>query len=277
MDIPYPMNSFKIFWNNADQTMSASKFLLDHLGDLKPKTAIVLGSGLIIDVDAIHCQFSASDIPGFIVPTVEGHKGQVTAGVFADHEILIMQGRVHYYEGVSSGDITFQVRLAHQLNIRNIIFLSAAGGIRRSLDRGSIMLVKDHICAHPLHATLRHASVYDGPWRKRILSVCTNPLISCGMYVWTLGPSYETPAEIIAFERRGGDAVGMSLVPEALEASALGMSVLAVAVITNPAAGLGDHCLSHDGVLHAAGHAQDHLAGLLTIALDQSSSSDSST
>ena len=257
--------------------MSASKFLLERLGDYNPHTMIILGSGLMVDLHTVHCKWSAVDIPGFIVPTVEGHKGQIIAGVFAGHEILMMQGRVHYYEGVDSSDVTFQVRLAHQLNIRNIIFLSAAGGIRRSLNPGTTMLVEDHICAHPLHATFRHGSVYDAPWRERILSECTNPLISSGIYVWTLGPSYETPAEIITFERRGGDAVGMSLVPEALEASALGMSVLAIAVITNPAAGLGDHYLTHEGVLHAAAYAQDHLAYLLTIALDQISSSDPPT
>jgi len=256
--------------------MGAFKFLAEHLGDFKPEAAIILGSGLMVDVDFLHCQLSAQDIPGFIAPTVEGHKGQITAGVFANHEILLMQGRVHYYEGMSSAEVAFQVRLAHQLKIKHIIFLSAAGGIQRSWNPGTIMLVEDHICAQPLNATFRHGFVYDIPWRERILSVSTNPHISCGIYVWTLGPCYETPAEIIAFERRGGDAVGMSLVPEALEASSLGMSVLAVAVITNPAAGLGHHYLTHEGVLHAAADAQDHLADLLTIALDQISTFDSS-
>ena len=184
-----------------------------------------------------------------------------------------MQGRVHYYEGVSTESVTFQVRLMHELGIRNIIFISAAGGIHKNLNPGSIMLVEDHICAQPLIATQRVGSVYDALWRERVLAGCDDSTVSCGIFVWTIGPSYETPAEIIAFERRGGDAVGMSLVPEAMEASALGMNVLAAAVITNHAAGLGDRELSHNDVLSAAADTRINLIDVLTIALDQASKS----
>ncbi len=246
----------------------ASNFVAKHLDGIQPTTAIVLGSGLHIEADSIHCQFKSSEIPGFVNPKVAGHTGQVTVGIFEDHEILLMQGRVHYYEGIPSDHVTFQARFASELNIKNIIFMSAAGGISKSLNLGSMMLVKDHICAQPLPATSRNGSVYDSLWTDYVVSVCNDPLVSSGVYVWTLGPSYETPSEILAFERRGGDAVGMSLVPEALEASALGMCVLAVAVITNPAAGLSGHQLSHEGVLHAANNAQAGLGRLLAVALD---------
>lgn len=250
----------------------ASKLLFEYFGDIQPSTAIVLGSGCTVELDSMHWQLSAADIPGFRSPTTDGHPGRVIAGVFGKHEILLMQGRVHYYEGISSDSVTFQIRLANQLNIRNIIIISAAGGIRKSLNPGSIMLVEDHICAQPLVATRRVGSVYDNSWRKRVVMACSESPVSSGVYVWTIGPSYETPAEIMAFERRGGDAVGMSLVPEAMEASALGMRVLAAVVITNPAAGLGEKELNHEGVLHAAGNARIHLANLLIVALDQASS-----
>lgn len=255
----------------------ASKFVTERLDGIQPTTAIVLGSGLNIKADMVYCQFKSSEIPGFITPKVLGHAGNVTAGVFANHQILLIQGRVHYYEGIPSSHVSFQVHFANELNIKNIIFMSAAGGISRSLRSGSMMLVHDHICAQPLNATWRHGSVYDSKWTDQVVAVCNDPLVSSGVYVWTLGPSYETPSEILAFERRGGDAVGMSLVPEALEASALGMSVLALAVITNPAAGLGNHLLNHQAVLQAAGNAQSKLAHLLAIALDQRSINDSLT
>lgn len=251
------------------QINRSSNFVEEHLDGIQPTTAIVLGSGLEITPDVVHLQFKSSEIPGFVTPTVAGHAGLVTWGVFAKHEILLMQGRVHYYEGVPSDHVTFQVHFADQLNIKNIIFMSAAGGISKSLHSGSLLLVKNHICAQPLPATSSSSSVYDKAWTEQVVNVYDDPLVSTGVYVWTLGPCYETPSEILAFERRGGDAVGMSLVPEALEASALGMRVLAVAVITNPAAGLGEYRLSHEGVLHAAGNAQQNLAHLLTIALEQ--------
>ncbi|MCY4159627.1 MAG: purine-nucleoside phosphorylase [Bacteroidetes bacterium] len=245
--------------------------LSEHLGIIQPSVAIVLGSGFALELDSVHWQLRASDIPGFVTPTVEGHLGCVTAGTLGRREVLLMQGRVHYYEGNSSDSVTFQVRLANQLNIRNLILISAAGGIRKTLNPGSIMLVEDHICAQPLVATRRERWVYDHSWKDRVATACNDSSLSSGIYVWTIGPSYETPAEIIAFERRGGDAVGMSLVPEALEASALGMRVLAAVVITNYAAGLEEQKLSHKGVLHAATNAQAHLTNLLTVALDQAS------
>ena len=246
----------------------ARNMLRKRLGHVQPSTAIILGSGCGIKMDYIRWQVATKDIPGFRNPTVKGHAGQVTSGIFQKHEILLMQGRVHYYEGLSTSSVTFQVRLAHSLGIRNLILVSAAGGIERTLDSGSVMLVKNHICGHPLHATLRTGPVYNDTWREQVILSCTDVPVRSGVYVWNLGPSYETPAEIVAFERRGADAVGMSLVPEALEASALNMNVLACVVITNPAAGREHQRLDHESVLNAAGAAQENLTHVIAHALN---------
>lgn len=251
------------------QIESARNVLKQHLDGIRPSIAIILGSGCSIEPDQVFWELTASNIPGFITPKVEGHSGCVTAGVIGRQQVLLIQGRVHTYEGHTWDRVTFQVRLMHALGIPNIIFFSAAGGIQSSLNPGDIMLVKDHICTQPLGATRRSGPVYDPFWIERVISVCDDVPVSSGVFVWTLGPSYETPTEILSFERRGGDAVGMSLVPEALEAAALDMNVLAAAVITNSAAGLGEEQLAHEDVLRAAGQARTNLANLLSVAVDQ--------
>ncbi len=248
---------------------SAYELLSKYLDGIQPSTAIVLGSGLGIELDSTYWQLTSEKIPGFISPTVVGHSGSVTAGVFVQTEVLLMKGRVHYYEGFPKHRVTFQVRLMYELGIRNIIIVSAAGGIRKTLNPGSIMLVEDHICAHGIAATFQARQVYDLSWRERVRSAYNKSPVSSGVYVWTIGPSYETPAEITAFERRGGDAVGMSMVPEAMEASALNMYVFAAAVITNSAAGLGEEELSHESVLNAAIEARVDLTNLLSEAVAQ--------
>ncbi len=250
----------------------AHKLLSDRLGKIQPSVAIILGSGFGVELDTVHWKFGPSEIPGAAIPTVDGHSGCISAGLMGRHEILLMQGRIHYYEGISFEDVTFQVRLVHELGIRKIIFISAAGGICEQLDPGSIMLVKDHVCAQSLPATRIRGTVYDTLWRERVLAVSDGLPISCGVFVWIMGPSYETPAEIVALGRRGGDAVGMSLVPEALEASAMDMHVLAAAVITNRAAGLQKRELCHEDVLHAASSAHTNLMNFLAAALDQAPS-----
>ena len=252
------------------QMKRAADMLRRRLGHVQPSAAIILGSGCGIEMDRIRWQVSGGDIPGFRIPTVEGHAGRLISGTFRDHEILLMRGRVHYYEGSSTRSVTFQVRLAHSLGIRNMILVSAAGGIGKTLSPGSIMLVENHICGQPMYATLRTGAVYNVAWRKYVMAACTGIPVRTGIYVWNLGPSYETPAEIVAFERRGADAVGMSLVPEALEAAALNMNVLAVVVITNAAAGLEDQKLDHESVLDAAGAAQENLTNVITHALNHS-------
>ncbi|MXW14152.1 MAG: purine-nucleoside phosphorylase [Rhodothermaceae bacterium] len=248
---------------------TARNLLSKRLGEVQPSVAIILGSGCGLELDQVHWSLTASNIPGFVAPSVAGHSGRVTSGVFTNHEVLLMQGRVHYYEGVSTDRVTFQVRLIHELGIKNIILISAAGGIRATLNPGEIMLVEGHICAQPLTATYRGRSVYDALWRERVIAACTGLTVSSGVYVWTIGPSYETPSEIVAFERRGGDAVGMSLVPEAMEASALDMHVLGATIITNSAAGLHEQELNHEDVLRSAEAARANLADVIARALMQ--------
>lgn len=250
-----------------DQVQVAGNLLSDHLGQIQPSVAIILGSGCGVELDMVHWDLAFSTIPGFVPPSVAGHSGQMTAGILADHDVLLLHGRLHYYEGVSADQVTFHVRLVHELGVKNIILISAAGGIRKTLNPGSIMFVEEHICAQPMIATHREVSVYDMSWREQVMSVCYDFPVTSGVYVWTIGPSYETPAEIVAFERRGGDAVGMSLVPEALEASALRMHVLAATIITNSAAGVADHELNHEDVLHVARGMRMRLTSVLSKAV----------
>ncbi|MCY3614039.1 MAG: purine-nucleoside phosphorylase [Bacteroidetes bacterium] len=249
---------------------SASRLLLGYLGGGQPSVAIVLGSGLDVQLDNNYWEMPASEIPGFVLPTVDGHIGRVTAGTLGQRDVLLIQGRVHCYEGIPEENVAFQVHLVRELGISNIVLVSAAGGIRDDLDPGSMMLVEDHLCAQPLQASAERGAVYDAGWRRRVIAASDGLRVSCGVFVWTIGPSYETPAEIVAFERRGGNAVGMSLVPEALWASALGMRVFAAAIITNRASGLSKGRLGHAEVLRAALDAQANVTKLLVHAVAQS-------
>lgn len=262
-----------------DYTIS-SEALAARLGDFRPEVGLVLGSGLGFFADerisnAIRVPYG--ELPGFPESTVRGHAGQFVAGEVGTTKVLCMQGRLHYYEGYGLDEITLPIRLMARLGVKDILLTNAAGGIRPDLRPGDIMVIDDHINFlgnNPLRGPnldffgLRFpdmTEVYCRSGRDLIDAVGREQglTIKHGVYVATIGPSFETPAEIRAFRALGADAVGMSTVPECVVARHCGMRVLAISCISNCAAGLNEKPLTFEEVAEAVGGVRRPLADLV--------------
>jgi purine-nucleoside phosphorylase len=243
--------------------------------DLVPDLALVLGSGLGALADEVEDAVAVptQDVPHYPHSTVQGHAGRLVFGTLAGRRVLVIQGRVHLYEGHTPREVAFPIRLAHRLGARGLVLTNAAGGINPAFPPGTLMLITDHLnmaAASPLAGPVAEGEVrfpdmsnpYDAAWREHARDVALRLGIAAreGVYVWTAGPSYETPAEIRFFARAGGDAVGMSTAPEAIQAAALGLPVLGISTITNPAAGLSLTPLDHEEVLEVGRQVRDRLA-----------------
>ncbi|ADE56041.1 purine-nucleoside phosphorylase [Coraliomargarita akajimensis] len=238
----------------------------------QPQVALVLGSGLGFLAEQsieLEGELPYADIPGFPVSTVDGHVGRFVYGLLDGVRVLCMQGRVHYYEGYSMQAITLPIRMMAKLGIRRLCLSNAAGGINPVYRPGDFMILRDHINflgSNPLIGPVQPeeirfpdmSAVYDPLLRDSMLAWAESKAIRLhqGVYLATTGPSFETPAEIRAFASLGADAVGMSTVPEAIVARALGMRVTAISCITNAAAGLSDAPLTHEEVSETAGRVQ---------------------
>jgi len=242
--------------------------------DMQPEFALVLGSGLGALADEVDdpVVIPTSDLPEYPQSTVEGHAGRLVFGKLEGRCVLFIQGRAHLYEGHHPRALGVPVRLAHTLGARNLILTNAAGGLNPEWKPGTLMLITDHInmaMTSPLTGPVAPGEVrfpdmsspYDREWTARAesLAVNRNLLVRRGVYLWTAGPSYETPAEINFFRRIRADAVGMSTVPEAIQAAALGMKVLGISTITNLAAGLQGTSLNHEEVLEVGKDVREHL------------------
>ena len=243
-------------------------------------SAAILGSGLGSAGDAALAAGGRAvryeDVPGMPVPAVNGHAGRIVAGAGTLDGVLMLQGRVHHYEGRQPQDLTFAVRVLHRLGVRRIVITNAAGGIHSSCLPGSLMLIDGHLnplnlnslqCRHTVAPSRQGCRIWNEALLQRAAEQPTSLHIHRGVYAWMPGPHYETPAEVRMLRILGADAVGMSTVPEALCAAQLGMSVMGVSCITNAAAGLGDHPLSHAEVSDTAGRIElqfrDWLFGVL--------------
>ena len=246
--------------------------------DLVPDLALVLGSGLGALADEVEdaVVVPTADVPGYPVSTVAGHAGRLVFGRLGGQPVLVVQGRVHVYEGYGARAVGFPVRLAHALGARGIVLTNAAGGINAAFAPGTLMLITDHLnltSVSPLSGPVGDGETrfpdlsdpYSAAWRARALAAAARvgvPLAQ-GVYAFTSGPSYETPAEIRYFRMAGGDAVGMSTVPEAIQAAALGMPVLGLSTITNAAAGMSSEALDHDDVLAVGQQVRERLSALV--------------
>ena len=245
---------------------------------LVPEIALVLGSGLgemarsANDAVAI----AASALPGYPSSTVQGHDGRLVFGRLSGRDVVFVQGRLHLYEGLDVRSVTFPIRLVHALGARRLLVTNAAGGINPRFRPGTLMFIEDHInlaFAHPLAGPVADglprfvdlSAPYDPAWLEAAEAVALRSAVATerGTYLWTSGPSYETKAEIRLFDRFGADAVGMSTVPEVIQARQLGMKVLGLSTITNPAAGLGTEPLAHEDVLAVGAQMRDDLERLL--------------
>ncbi|WP_243347587.1 purine-nucleoside phosphorylase [Parabacteroides sp. FAFU027] len=251
----------------------------------KPETAIILGSGLGELVDHIEDkqEISYEEIPNFPVSTVEGHSGKLILGKLGGKEILAMQGRFHYYEGYNMKKVTFPVRVMKALGIKNLFVSNAAGGMNPDFVVGDVMIITDHINLFPEHP-LRGKNFSElGPrfpdmsdaYSKEFIRMAEKTaaenhiLIQKGVYVGTQGPTYETPAEYKYFRVTGGDAVGMSTVPEVIVARHCGMNVFAVSVITDMWYEGNPVKVSHEEVIEAANSAQPKMTLIMTELLKQ--------
>lgn len=234
--------------------------------EVPPAVAITLGSGLSdgFGVPAGGTLIPCGEIPGFPVPTVAGHSGEFWSGRIGRAPVLLQRGRVHFYEGRTLDEVTFATRLFAILGVKTLIVTNASGAIRADLRAGDLVLITDHINmlgVNPLHGPNLEqlgprfpdmSAAYTPRLRALAREAASAERIELkeGVYVATLGPSYETPAEIRAFRAMGADLVGMSTVPEVIAAAHAGMEVLGISLATNLAAGVDPNAaLSHDEVI----------------------------
>ena len=240
---------------------------IKRLSRLRPTLALVLGSGFNhvlhdLDVDA---RIAYSKLSGFPKPGVAGHDGELVIGKLGGIPLIVLSGRAHYYEGHTMERVTFAVRVLAACGIRDLLLTNAAGGINRKFRAGDFMLLTDHINlmgVNPLRGAVTPGlprfvdltRAYDAKLSALLVSAARRAKVKLhrGVYLAVSGPSYETPAEIRAFGRLGADAVGMSTVPEAIVARQYGLHVAAVSCVTNLAAGISRHELSHAEVLETA-------------------------
>lgn len=261
--------------HDFEQTRSA---IAARLGTFRPSIALVLGSGLghLAERIADPVRIPYGGIPGFHVPTVQGHKGELVAGTLGGKPVIAQSGRFHMYEGHPAETAALPVRVFALLGVRTLIVTNAAGGIRCTFGPGTLMLIADHInlqFRNPLIGPVLPgeerfpdmSDAYDASLRARARAVAREigvPLQE-GVYAGLLGPTYETPSEVRMLERLGADAVGMSTVPEVIAARARGIRCLGISTVTNPAAGISPTRLSHEEVMAEAKRAGEGLGRLV--------------
>ncbi|WP_409297971.1 purine-nucleoside phosphorylase [Peribacillus sp. SCS-26] len=242
----------------------AADYLKEKLSGT-PEIGLILGSGLGVLADEIEdaVKIPYGEIPNFPVSTVEGHAGQLVSGTLSGKKVIAMQGRFHFYEGYDMGQVTFPVRVMKLLGVDKMIVTNAAGGVNQDLSAGDLMIITDHINftgTSPLigpndaefgvrfpDMSEAYSKEYQEVAKKAAEAL--NIPIKEGVYLGLSGPAYETPAEVRMVRTLGGDAVGMSTVPEVIIARHSGISVLGISCITNMAAGILNQPLSHDEVI----------------------------
>ena len=263
----------------AEEILEASAFLRARLGPLaEARIAVVLGSGL----GAFAGQLAGAvalpygEIPHFPQSAVAGHAGRLHAGTMQGVSVLVLQGRVHAYEGHPADAVVFAVRVLAALGVSVVVLTNAAGGIRLDLRPGQLVLLSDHInlsglnpAAGPLIDEVPRffdmTEAYARPLRElaHAAAAANGASLTEGVYVGVLGPSFETPAEIRAFRAMGADLVGMSTVLETIAARQAGVEVLGLSCVTNMAAGVDPTPISHAETLETAYAAERQLASLL--------------
>lgn len=244
-----------------------------------PRIGLILGSGLGVLADEIvnPIKIPYHEIPEFPVSTVEGHAGQLVIGELEGVQVVAMQGRFHFYEGYSLHKVTFPVRVMKEIGVETVIVTNAAGGVNTTFKPGDLMIITDHInnmSQNPLigpndsELGVRFpdmSAAYCPKLRDKAKSVAGKLGLDIqeGVYFGNTGPSYETPAEIRMIRKLGGDAVGMSTVPEVIIARHAGLKVLGISCISNMAAGILDQPLTHDEVMETTDMAKSSFLSLV--------------
>ena len=261
-----------------DAVEQAKNYLLERTG-AAPHVAIIMGSGLSA-VDEIlrdTLRIHYVTIPHFPVPKVAGHRGQVVAGRVGHTNVIVFEGRVHYYEGNTLDEVAFCTRVIGRAGAKTLLLTNAAGAINASFARGHLMLIADHINligANPLSGPnedrwgprfVDQTEVYDPGLRGQLREAahyCGIQMVE-GVYAAVAGPTYETPAEVRYLRTIGADAVGMSTVPEAIVARHMGLKVAGVSMLANLAAGIAGKPIDHAEVLSMASQMNADIGMLL--------------
>lgn len=254
-------------------------YIREKVGEM-PDTAVILGTGLgdLVSKIEISAELEYKDIPNFPVSTVEGHSGKLIFGRLGGRYIMAMQGRFHYYEGYDMKQVTFPVRVMKALGVNTLFVSNAAGGMNKEFNVGDVMVITDHINLFPENPLRGRNDEKLGPRFPAMTEAYSQRLISMadeiaaadgirlmhGVYVGTQGPTFETPAEYEYFRIIGGDAVGMSTVPEVIVANHAGMEVFGVSVITDLGGKDIKEVPTHEEVQKAAVKAQPVMTKIIT-------------
>lgn len=262
-------------YENLEKSLKSIRKVTDFV----PEIAITLGSGLggLAEKVEVECEIKYSDIEGFPVSTVAGHDGKFIFGTLSGKKVVVMSGRVHYYEGYSMDQVVTPVRIMGLLGAKKVLLTNAAGGVNTSFKPGDLMLITDHLSTFvpsPLigpnvdELGVRFpdmSTVYDETLSNAIreASKKTGVDLKEGVYVQFSGPNYETPAEIRMARGFGADAVGMSTVVEAMAARHMGLTVCGISCITNMAAGILKQPLNHKEVQETADKVKSQFEALV--------------
>lgn len=246
---------------------------------VRPEIGIILGSGLgVLATEAENAKrINYSELPNFPVSTVEGHEGQLIFGELAQKQVVLMQGRFHFYEGYSMEQVVFPIRVMNMLGVRMLIVTNAAGGVNQGFNPGDLMIISDHINlmgTNPLIGANYDdigprfpdmSEAYDAEFVKVAERVAQREGLAYrkGVYAALTGPSYETPAEIKYLRTIGADAVGMSTIPEVIIANHAGIRVLGISCVTNMASGVLSQKLNHKEVMETANRVRDQFITLV--------------
>lgn len=246
---------------------------------LRPTIGLVLGSGLGAFASSVKADVTIpfEQIPNFAKPTVEGHGGKLIIGHIGSTPCAVLQGRIHFYEGHSMENVVLPVRMLGLLGVKKIVLTNAAGGLAEGMSPGDLMIIKDHINimgTNPLIGPNINeigprfpdmTDLYSKNLREKIVASFKELKLDfqVGVYCGLSGPTYETPSEVEYVRRIGGDAVGMSTVPEAIAARHMGVEVAGISCITNLAAGMTGHALSHAEVTDTGKLVEEKFAAVL--------------
>jgi purine-nucleoside phosphorylase len=238
--------SYKTMLDNIEST---ARYIKNRIGDFEPEVGIILGTGLggLVKEIEVEKQLMYSNIPDFPISTLEFHSGKLIFGTLAGKKVVAMQGRLHYYEGYNMQQITFPVRVMKYLGIKTLYVSNASGSLNPDFKKGDLMIIEDHINLQPQNPLVGRNYEELGPrfpdmsepYRhdmiEKGLAIAQANNITChkGVYVAVTGPNLETRAEYKYLRIIGGDAVGMSTVPEVIVANHMGIPVFAISVLTD--------------------------------------------
>lgn len=266
--------------SNLNQaTIQEAAQYISSKSNIQPEIGLILGSGLGILADLIEDGVSIpyQDIPHFPVSTVEGHEGELLVGTIKGRPVVMMKGRFHMYEGYGPEVTAFPVRVMKELGVKSLLVTNAAGGVNTEFEPGDLMIISDHLNmtgTNPLIGPNDSALGVRFPdmseaYSNRLRTIAKKTAkargfkVKKGVYAGLLGPTYETPAEIVMLRTLGADAVGMSTVSEVIVARHAGMEVLGISCISNMAAGILDQPLSHGEVMETTERVREKFLGLV--------------